>query len=548
MTPANSHWVSVARALRVAGVTRVYGVPGDDMAAVGELRLAGINLIVTSEQRTAAYAAAGDARVSLSNGRQGIGIVIAGRGPGAAALVPPLLELASGGSAVVALVGGPPHGASSRSFQFAPQREMLEPLVKLYQRVSADTDVEQAVLGALATATAAPAGPVVIEIPDAFDRGEHDERTGSLPIEHSAAEPLAAVTLLPQLIADAQRPVVLVGAGARGEGASVVEFAHVLGAPLLSTASGRGVVDERDPSFWGLSGLYLHPVARRALDQADLLIAIGSRLEETATEHLPPLPILRIDIDPWFSAAANETVLVSDVSVVGSWTAQLAALDTPRGWGAEITRVRESLHVWRDVVGAAPAHLPGPRRVGAIVAAIAKVLPRDVIVCHENGAADMWSYLFPVFQLPSLAIDVAPSEQTTLGFGVAAAIGAAHASPHPVFALCGDGAFSMVAQDRALAGPRAPGVVYVVFDNGGHGWLALQDRAVNSEDGEDFVGLGELKPHDGRGKAIPSQKITSAGDVAKAVKWALEVAQHGPAVLLVPCLPEEGAPVLGEEW
>ncbi|MCI2957338.1 thiamine pyrophosphate-dependent enzyme [Agromyces atrinae] len=545
MSDSVRHWRSAASEIHDAGITRVYGLPGDDMAAVGELRRAGIAIVITSEQRTAAYAAAGDAAIPRAAGGTGVGVVVAGRGPGAAALVPPLLELASGGSAVLVLVGGAPEGASERSFQYAPQRAMLAPLSKSYRRLHSGEDAGAIVRAALVEAATAPSGPVVLEIPDAGDGGTSDG--GARPPQRPAVVDRPSYDIpLPSVLARSRRPVVLVGAGARESGDEVLRFARLLGAPVICTASGRGIIAEDDPAFWGLSGLYLHPAARRALEQADLLIVAGSRLEETATEHLPRIPVLRIDIEPGPLVGDDETVLIADVSVIDSWTTDAAALGVGRGWGDVVEQVRTALGVWRDEVRSAPDGVAGPHRVGSIMAALADALPKDAVVCHENGAADMWSYLFPVFRLPPDSVDIAPSEQTTLGFGVAAAIGAAHASSRPVVVVCGDGAFSTAAHDRSLAGPGAPRVVYVVFDNGGHGWLALQDRAVTGASGVDFAGLAELAPHDGRGNALASRSIARASDVAAAVEWAL--AHSGPTVLIVPCTPDESAPVLAEEW
>ncbi|NQX28876.1 thiamine pyrophosphate-binding protein [Microbacteriaceae bacterium VKM Ac-2854] len=537
-TETDSPWVSVARALVDAGVQRVYGLPGDDMAAVAALRAAGVFLVVTSEQRNAVYAAVGDAAVSRRDGGLGVGVVVAGRGPGAAALVPPLLEIATAGEPVVLLVGGAPEGATARSFQFAPQRALFEPLAKAFHRLAPGDDAAQQTLRAFEEANRAPAGPVVLEIPESPVPGLRDATSTApcRPSHPSLAPPM------PDALRTARHPVVLVGAGARGHGEAVTALARALHAPLLCTASGRGIVAEDEPLFWGLSGLYLHPLARAALAEADLLVVIGSRLEETAIEHLPSMPVQRLDIDP--DEPGSERI---DASVALAWSRE-AAGGAASEWSETIARVRSGLDAWGESLRLGVGPVRPWSRLGGVVAELAATLPADVVVCHENGSADMWSYLFPAFRLPPGAIDIAPSEQTTLGFGTAAASGAARAGGRAVVAFGGDGAFSMLGHERASFGPGAPGVVYVVFDNGGFGWLELQDRAVTGANGDEFTGLSALRPTDARGRRLVTRSIRCAEEAGPALRWALAAAVDGPVVLVVPCTAEEGAPVLSESW
>lgn len=546
-------WADAARALAQAGIRRVYGLPGDDMLAVRALQSAGIDLVVTSEQRHGAYAAAGDAAVAGRDDAPSVGVVVAGRGPGAAALVPALLELATGGHPVICLIGGPAEGADARSFQYADQAALLRPVAKDYARLTSDTDAAAAVSQAIATALDAPRGPVVVEIPDPLPHAfaEPAGRTEGgrvLPrtawVQAGAPRPpeSAADAAAAALIATSRRPLVLVGGGALAAGPAVVSLAERLGAPILGTASGRGAVPEDHPLWWGLSGLYMHPVVREAVAAADLLISVGSRLEETAVEYLPDLPVLRLDRDASVVRRPSETLVVADAAHAASWADRAAQRDGS-GWGATIARVGGDLLAWRAVVRSGRR---GARdRLGAIVAAISDALPKDVVVCHENGAADMWSYLFPVFRLPPHAVDIAPSEQTTLGFGVGAAVGAATASSGPVVALCGDGAFDFVVRERAAFGPAAPGAVYVVFDNGGYGWLELQHRETGDEPAS-FTGL-DIGRADAGGR-VAARTIADAEEAAEVMSWAFERATRGPVIVRVPCHIDESAPVGSDSW
>ena len=113
--------------------------------------------------------------------------------------------------------------------------------------------------------------------------------------------------------------------------------------------------------------------------------------------------------------------------------------------------------------------------VAEVLAALAEVVPDNRILVQENGLQDMWSYRFPLYSCGADGGSVVPSEQTSLGFGAAAAVGVRLAAPdRPVVAFVGDGAFGMFAVDLPTALAQNAGMLYVVLRNGGYGWLQAQ--------------------------------------------------------------------------
>jgi acetolactate synthase-1/2/3 large subunit len=136
---------------------------------------------------------------------------------------------------------------------------------------------------------------------------------------------------------------------------------------------------------------------------------------------------------------------------------------------------------------AALAHAHARRRspvagrlaVADVLAALNRAVPHDRILVQENGLNDMWSYFFPIWRCGSGSGSVVPSEQTSLGFGAAAAVGVACGLPgRPVVAVVGDGAFNLFRAELPTLAQTDVSVLYVVLDNGGYGWLqaALDGR------------------------------------------------------------------------
>ncbi|MCZ0983681.1 hypothetical protein O1L60_43695 [Streptomyces diastatochromogenes] len=143
------------------------------------------------------------------------------------------------------------------------------------------------------------------------------------------------------LLAGARLPVVVAGGGCKpaDAGAAVRHLAELLGAPVFTTAAGRGVLDEEHPLACGLVGLYTTPPADRLLADADVVLAIGSRLEETARmgwDGLDEKRLVHVDVDPavFLTALEPEVALLGDAALVAGQLAAALESDPPAATGA----------------------------------------------------------------------------------------------------------------------------------------------------------------------------------------------------------------------
>jgi acetolactate synthase-1/2/3 large subunit len=179
--------------------------------------------------------------------------------------------------------------------------------------------------------------------------------------------------------------------------------------------------------------------------------------------------------------------------------------------------------------------------VAEVLAALDAALPPDRLLVQENGLQDMWSYVYPYWR-SSAGGALAPSEQTSLGFGMAAAAGAKLALPdRAVAALGGDGAFNLFRSDLVTVAQSMVAAVWVVLDNGGYGWLQYQwnqrppDQRQRTGTAYAFTtplgsGTGEIAHQFG----IWFRRVEHKSDLDAAVRDACtESAQGRPAVLEV---------------
>ncbi|GAA4621117.1 thiamine pyrophosphate-binding protein [Saccharopolyspora hordei] len=471
-------WAAVLEVLRQHGVRTLFGLPGDDLELLSALERAAEppRLVLCRDQRNALFMATGQA---LHTGS--VAVAVIGKGPAVTNATTGLLE-ATCSRAPVVLVGAGTDvkHRGARAFQELDQVSALAPLTKWAHRVDHPDRLVPALRRALLVATQGAPGPVYLEVPDHLLTAEVLVR-GAGPV---VSGPTGSA-VVPEPVRASRRPLLLVGGGMRHRnGDRVVErLAERLGAAVFSTASGRGAVDEDHPHFLGLSGLYAAPATAPLWSTVDCVVSLGSRLEETATFGWPEpigdsVPVVQLNVDgAEFSADFSGPCLTGDAAAtVEHWLAgDLGTAASRAEWAGLVTSTRQRVLADHRAELARLAGSDEPLRVPEVLAAVQRTVPADRVLVQENGLQDMWSYFFPNYRCGRDGGSVVPSEQTSLGFGAAAAAGVKVADPHrPVLALVGDGAFTLFSSDLRTLVQERIGVCYLVLRNGGYGWLQQQ--------------------------------------------------------------------------
>jgi acetolactate synthase-1/2/3 large subunit len=342
----------------------------------------------------------------------------------------------------------------------------------------------------------------------------------------------------------AKRPVLVAGGGAVSSRAfaAVKKFVELLDIPFMTTPCGRGILSEEHPLAFGLVGLYLSEIGEKVYGEADLLITLGSRNEDFQSGEQRFFPkeakYIQVDLDPE-EIGRN---WVPDVALVGDIRLVLQALirelhragmkkgrQNPRV--AKLLKAKEAYLARVDEECREDVSIP--IKTKRVVKEINGVFGKDAILVNENGSQDLWSYYWPYYIVGCINSCVAPGEQTCMGGGCSAAIGAKLAMPErDVVCTVGDGAFQMFMKELATAAQfRAP-VTYVVLNNFSLGWIKWGQRnrgnRVISTDYEvqpDFVKIAEANQCYG-------ERVEKPKDIRPALQRALEATRAGiPAVL-----------------
>ncbi|WP_331717773.1 thiamine pyrophosphate-binding protein (plasmid) [Streptomyces zaomyceticus] len=477
VTTENHPWLVVAGTLADAGCDLVVGLPSDEPGLMDAARtVPGLRVVGVRDQRAGACAAIGHAAVS---GRPAV--LAVNSGPSFANALTGLLEADSLGAPVVVVTTRVPAlGIGRGAFQYTDQAAMAAPLTKWTFLVEDPRQLTWALRRAVHLAVNGAPGVVLVEIADEVLRAPAPEHRPAPPVRRLRfAADAEEVHRAAALLAAARLPVVVVGGGCKpaGAGAAVRRLAELLGAPIFTTAAGRGVLDEEHPLACGLVGLYATPPADRLLAEADVVLAIGSRLEETARmgwDGLDDKTLVHVDVDPavFLAALEPEAALLGDAAVVAGQLADALRAQAPEApvlaaRRAGIAAVREEMRA---------RHAPGDTdgsglTVSEALRLLQESVGRDATLVQENGLHDMWGYHWPVVSVGDGARVVTPGEQTMVGFGLPAAVGAAAADPaRRTVLVCGDGAFEMGLAALPTATELRLGLTVLVLDNRGYGW------------------------------------------------------------------------------
>jgi acetolactate synthase-1/2/3 large subunit len=541
-------WEAVVIAMKAEGVPYVFGLPGDPRHLYDALVAAepdgGPRAIGVRFETSGAFMAMAYARVTNQ-----LTACFGCPGPGIANLVPGILEAYSGCTPMLVLgVRASRQTYGRGAFQETDHLAMLSSITKWATTVEIPENIPWVMRRAIQLATSGQPGPVYVELPGDIGMGVSDipAYTRSVPAPRPAADP-AAIAAAAELIAGVKRPLLITGGGAilSGAGDAVADLSERFGIPIQTTPAGRGSVAETHPLFCGLTGLYRTTFPRRVYESADLLITVGSRMEEFQGGFLPypeGAKLIQIDIEPyefgrnWMPDVAIQADARLAIEALADVLAERAV--TPNAdYVAEITSDRETAiaAAARDAENALDMG-DMPLKGKSIVHEINRVFGANTILVKENGGQDLWAYFWPYYQVFDPGCCVSPAEQTAMGYGVVGAMAAKLARPdRQVVCTTGDGAFQMQLHELGTAVQEQLPVTWVVLDDSAFGWVQwIQKRTEGPIVATQFAPDTDLVAA-AQAAGIESIRVASALGLTPALEAAKRANADGrPFVVVVP--------------
>lgn len=516
----------VVASLAAHGVELVFGIPGThNLPLYAALDRYGIRHVSPRHEQGAGYAADGYARVC---GRPGV--VITTAGPALMNVAAAAGQAQSDSVPLLVIAPGMPraHPTASTGYlhEMPSQQRAMSGAVERSVRVTSHAELASELAAAFVAFRRERPRARFVEVP--LDLLAEAADVQIPPLQH-AGPPEAAPAALADAVAllrAAERPGIVAGGGAVFAADALRGIAERLGAPVITTVNGKGVLAEDHPLALGARLNF--PSARGWLEACDVVLAVGTELGESDLWG-PPLALggklIRVDLDP-LQAHANA---VAAVAVIGDARAALAAmLDALGGVDGAMTGGAAAAAV-RDRLVAEHAAQAAPWRDW--LPALDAALPADAIVAADNA---MCAYYGALGGLPARGPRsfLFPTGFGTLGYAVPAAMGAKLAAPdRPVLALSGDGGLMFTVAELAAAAALGLPLPVVVFVNDGYGEIR------NEMEDAGFAPVGvELPAPDLPGVAAAlgctGEAVTAPDALPDAIARAF--ARSAPTVITVP--------------
>ncbi len=523
---------AVVEAFTKENVEFVFGLPGGACLPLYDaLYDAKFKVILVRHEQGAVHMAEGYARAT---GRPGVVVVTSG--PGATNTVTGLADAYMDSIPLVVVTGQvKSYLIGNDAFQEADVTGITRPITKHNYLVKDVNDLPRVLKEAFYIATHGRPGPVLIDFPSDvslmifdFEYPETVHIRGFKPTVHGHPGQIKKAA---KMVQESKRPVVYTGGGViiAGASAELVEFVEKIKSPCTNTLMGLGGVPGTHPLFMGMLGMHGTVYANRAVNECDLLIAVGARFDDRVTGDLkkfaPHAKIIHMDVDP---SAISKNVKV-DVPIVGDVKQILQELNKiaepadTKEWLAQIEQWRKDsplrYHDDNDKI-----------RPQYAIQKLCEILGSDAIVTTDVGQHQMWAAQY--YQLNGPNQFLTSGGLGTMGYGFPAAIGAQLAFPKKtVVCITGDGSIQMNIQEMATAVVNKLPVKIAIINNNYLGMVrqwqeAFYNRRYSSSEmtgNPDFVKLAEA--YGGAGICVSKKE-----EVEKAIRWSKTVTDR-PCVL-----------------
>ena len=460
--------------LRVEGVDHIFGIPGGaNLPTYDALVDADLRHVQARHEQAAGHEAEGYARAS---GR--VGVAFGTSGPGATNLVTAIADAMMDSVPTVFITGQVrTELIGTDGFQEADIVGVTLPIVKHSLLVTEAAQIPEYIHEAFHIASTGRPGPVLVDVPQDLSKEEIEYTARTTPVELPGYRPnlegnLKQIRIAAKALANARRPVIYSGGGVINANASA-ELRELCASdrfPVTSTLMGLGAFPADDDQWLGMLGMHGTRAANYAMDEADLIVAIGARFDDRITgkldEFAPGAKFIHIDVDP---AEISKNVpahipIVGDAGkVLPKLTQEYRSLQTDptrlEGWWSRIAAWQKEYPL---------SYEPGEEgeiKPQFMIETLHKVTGGDAIVTSDVGQHQMWVAQYYGFNEPRRWIN--SGGLGTMGFGLPAAIGAKVACPdEQVVCVAGDGSLIMNAQEFATAVNEDVPVKVFLMNNG----------------------------------------------------------------------------------
>lgn len=520
--------------LAINNVRRVFLVPGESyLAALDALhdRADEIETVVCRQEGGAAFMAEAHAKLTGE-----VGVCFVTRGPGACNAAIGVHTAMQDSTPMILLIGQVDRGARHReAFQEIDVDRLFGWTTKWAVEINDARRLPELMARAFQVATSGRPGPVAISLPEDMLQDMVAVADAPPALALSPVPQAADLTRMAEMIVTAERPIMIVGGGDWTlDGVEAIRrFAVAFDLPTACSFRRQDVIDNALPVYAGELGTSVDQRLIARIREADLVIAVGTRLSEIATQGytlidvpVPQAPLIHVHPDLGELGRIYRPALAINAGC-DAFARAAAALPAPLCRWSDWTRAVRADYV----ASLAPGSSPGPLDMNAVMAVLKEKLPADTVMANDAGNFSGWLQRYWPYR--HFKSQLAPCNGA-MGYAVPAAVGAAIecAGRRQVVGFVGDGGFMMTAQELATAIRHGAAPLIVVVDNGAYGTIRMHQekhypgRVVATDlANPDFAALA-------RAYGAFGETVSETAAFAPALDAALEANRQGlPAVL-----------------
>ena len=473
------------KALENEGVEYIFGVPGEEnLDLLESLKDSTIKLVLTRHEQGAGFMAATYGRLT---GKPGV--CLATLGPGATNLTTPAAYGQLGAMPMMMITGQKPIKKSKQGrFQIIDIVELMRPITKYTRQIVNGNNIPAMIRESFRLAMEERPGAVHLELPEDIAAEDCNDRIFSVVGHRRPDADDLAIQEATRMIENAEKPLLLIGAGANRKrtGKALFKFIESTGIPFFNTQMGKGVVDERHPSFLGTAALSSHDFLHDAINAADLIINVGHDVIEKPPFFMEPGGSNVIHIN-FFPAQVDE-VYFPQLNVIGDIATSVNNLTSrvknKSNWDfSSFERVKHEIENRLTKYFEDNRFPILPQR---LVNIMREELPEDGIVTLDNGVYKIWfARNYKCYQPNTLLLDNALA---TMGAGLPSAMLAKLINPDKkVVSVCGDGGFMMNSQELETAVRLGLNLVVIILNDSSYGMIKWKQEGMGFKNfGLDF--------------------------------------------------------------
>ncbi len=459
------------------GVSRVFCVPGESyLPVLDALYDSSIEATVCRQEGGAAMMAEAWGKVHSTPG-----VCFVTRGPGATNASAGVHIAAQDSTPMILLVGQIASESRYReAFQEVDYQQFFGGMVKWVAEIDSADRVQEMVSRAWHTATSGRPGPVVLVLPEDTLADTANAVVLKPWTQHETAPTAQQMQQLQLLLNNARNPLVILG-GSRWSGEAVSQFqqlAERFDLPVACSFRRQTLFDNEHSHYAGDIGLGINPRLVQRVKDADLLILIGARLSEVASQdyQLIGLPVSHQKLVHVHGGAEETGKLYQpDVAIqagAGSFCTLCEALEVPQilPWQGQAQQAHAEYLEWSSL----SQTVASGDMMRGVMEHLGGTLPADTILC--NGAGNYTGWIQRFWRFRQYGTQIAPTSGS-MGYGLPAAIAAKLAKPdQTVVAFAGDGCFQMTSQELGTAVQANAAIIVLVIDNGMYGTIRMHQE------------------------------------------------------------------------